>query len=168
MNGDTVARTFIQSTLPPVLEIVNGIEQPFGAQRISRNAEDRQLLSLATAVYRRATAWHKDTIVGKRADLGTHTSILDKQTDIANGVILAMAGSTHNGYTTFALRHQDAHSLRLIVALLLVYYMQNGYIFFAIGYTYRVAITHDGIRGLAKRDIVVGCAIATNNILGAM
>ena len=118
-DGELAADTFVKSTLPPVGESVERIDKPLALHLAGSEIEDGDLLPCAAGKDPLPLAGNENTIVGIGADIGSKAHILDEQTDVAHGMILAFARCSDDGDASFSLFQKEAHGFGLVVVLLL-------------------------------------------------
>lgn len=168
MYGKTLASTFVQRSLPPVCEIIYGVEQPIGTQPACSYAEYGNLLPHAAGVCSCTAAGNENSMVGVGADIRTGTHVLYEQAYIPYGVVFAFACCSHNGYIAFTLPEKKPYRFCLVIALLFGNAVQNVCVFLSVDCAYGVPVTYYGVGDSACCYVIVGCTVTAYNVSGVV
>ena len=101
VSGDieAVGQGFVESPLPPLVEVVAVPSQTVGCESVATEIEDADLLAFRGVEGAIAEGWDEKTVVREHRSLDTHLPIVThQQADIAEGMVLAQPRGTKVGY----------------------------------------------------------------------
>ena len=97
MDGNLFGCGFVKRTLPPLLEIVDGVGEAFCAEPFGAEIDDGYLLPPCGGECDGIAAGNDVTVVGHHINFQTFAVVVHKETDVSQSVALAQSRSAENG-----------------------------------------------------------------------
>lgn len=146
IEGDGVARRFVERSLPEILEGVRFPAEAYAGETRAGIVEDAHLLAWRRCECCSALTRMEDAVVGdeRRMDVEV-TKVVHQKGEVANGMILSAPHRTEVGDARVALADAEPCGLREVVVVLFADEVEDVVVLLLERLGQRVAVTDDGI-----------------------